>query len=349
MKKVIQAIALTASFALVGLPQKSFAQAPNGAVVDKPSQGLWQILPRFDFGGGSVSEFTDALRLAASPRELNIIVLDQLPETKIAPVKLRDISVQSALQLLRGPLAQGPIDVTWTIAENVMDNPVIYIQRPALVATNRPDGKPLEQHRKTAVLSIQIGPQAKGEEQKNRELLMAVTRDALGEALELGNRSGKDIPEFKFHQPSGLLFVVGEPSDIAIAREVVDRIVEDARLAAKSKASANEIAALNQELETLKGKQASAAKEAVKAIEVHVRSDGVNILDLRQAVESAMKLVPVVSGRTLEVSADPDGLVLRGDRELVRNAENAAIGARTAFLMLKSRQTPSNGSSVEQR
>jgi len=310
--------------------------------------GLKQLLPTFDFQGGSVTEFVDALRLAARPRELNIIILDPMSGTKIAPVKLRNISVESALQLLRGPLTSSPIDVTWIVPENFLDNPVVYIKRPNTVASELAERAVQEQRRKTVVLSSQIGPPRSGEEGKARDMQLALTLDAVGEALNLNVQPGKPNPSIKVHNPSGLLFVVGEPSEIAIAREVVDRIAQEARDAQNAEAPRLEITRLRKELEALKTREATAAAEASKPVEVRVASDGINILDLKLAVESAMRLAPGVAGRKVEISADPEGLVLRGDRELVRNAENAAIGARTA-IFLKSRQAPSSGSSVEQK
>lgn len=311
--------------------------------------GLKQLLPNFEFLGGSVTEFVDALRLAARPRELNIIILDPMSDTKIAPVKLRNISVESALQLLRGPLASSPIDVTWIVPEDFLDNPVVYVKRPNTLASDMAERAVRERRRTTAVLSLQIGRPRSEDEKRKADSWASIALDAIEQALSFNAQSEKTVPTVRYHSPSGLLFVTGETSDLNIAREVVDRISQDIRDARKAEEPKVEIAQLRGELDALKSRDATAAAEALKPIEVRVGSDGVNILDLKLAVESAMRLAPGVVGRKLEITADPEGLVLRGDRELVRNAEIAAIGARTAIFMLKSRQAPSNGAPAEQK
>lgn len=353
MRNVAKSVVFVASLAIAGATSL-FADPPATDPVAAYTKsngnmpGLKQLLPTFDFQGGSVTEFVEALRLAARPRELNIILLDPVSDTKIAPVKLRNISVESALQLLRGPLTSSPIDVTWIVPENLLDNPVVYIKRPNTVASEMAERAVQEQSRTTAVLSLELGPSKPGQEGNERNALAAMMLDAIDQALSFNPQAGKPNPMVRFHQNSGLVFVVGEPSQVAIAREVVSRISQEARDAQNAEAPKIEIARLRRELEALKAREASAAAEVLKPIEVRVSFDGVNLLDLKLAVESAMRLAPSVPGRTLEVSVDSKGLVLKGDRELVRNAENAAIGARTA-LFLKSRQPDSNGSPVEQK
>jgi len=341
--------ALIASFALIASPRPSFAEpVPEAQAGYNGMTGLKQLLPEFDFKGGTVAEFVDALREAARPQELNIIVFDPMTGTKIAPVKLKSISVESALRLLSGPLSSKPVDVSWVVPQDYQDNPVVYIKAPNSVASEMAERAVQEERRKTAVLSSQIGPPREGEEGKAREMQLAITLDAVGEALNLNVQPGKPLPNIRFHNPSGLLFVVGQPSEIAIAREVVNQIAQDARDAHSAQAQQVGIAQLQRELDALRARDATAAAEALKPVEVRVSSDGVNLLDLKLAVESAMRLAPNVPGRNLEVSVDSKGLVLKGDRELVRNAENAAIGARTA-LFLKSRQPSSNGSPVDKK
>ncbi|MBX3390087.1 MAG: hypothetical protein KF691_11625 [Phycisphaeraceae bacterium] len=198
MRNLAKSVVLVASFG-IAISTCVFADPPATDPVAAYTNangnmpGLKQLLPTFDFQGGTVTEFVDALRLAARPRELNIIVLDPMPDVKIAPVKLRNISVEGALFLLRGPLTSSAINVEWTIPENPWDNPVVYIKRPNTVASEMAQRAAQEQRRKTAVLSLQIGPQKKGDEETARNAQIATTLDAVSEALnqnvQPGNRS----------------------------------------------------------------------------------------------------------------------------------------------------------------
>lgn len=336
MRNFARSVFLFASFAIgstTSLVADQPATDPVAAYTNANGvmPGLKQLLPTFDFQGGSVTEFVDALRIAARPRELNIIVLDPMSDTKIAPVKLRNISVESALKLLRGPLTSSPIDVTWIVPENFLDNPVVYVKRPNTVASELAERAVQDQRRSTAVLSLQLGRPSSQDELNKVNTWASIALDAIEQALSANPRPGRPNPMIRFHASSGLLFVVGEPSDIAIAREVVDRFSQYVRDARATDETQKEIDRLRREIKQLQSRETNTKAEAEKQVSLVIEMSSGSQLAARQAIESVLLRELAKGEAGLEIENDEKGLVISGPQTLVNRAALVARGAKVAM------------------
>jgi hypothetical protein len=167
-----------------------------------------------DFPGGTVGDFVAALSQATGA-PVNVVIGDaQIASTAMGPVKLRGVTVETAVRVIPSAASPARGQALWDVSriDDQHGAPVFRIRQ---VETDRPGGYPIV----TEVLSLASASSA-GVDAK-------AVLSAVDAALGMLENAGAP-PEIKYHPESALLIVRGTPPQVSTIREVVERVGDDA-------------------------------------------------------------------------------------------------------------------------
>lgn len=179
-----------------------------------------------DFPGGPIEEYVAAVKDAAAPRPVNVVIRGQTSGFTLEPVRLQDVSVSLALKMPEGSVEQrdGSI-VSVRVLERHADagEPVYLLDMQRVVhGAERPGASPAE----VLVLSLnEITTALPGDPPEvvvPAETVLTAVETAIGVA---GGESA--APEIRFHPESSLLIVAGSKEAARATSEVVRNIFND--------------------------------------------------------------------------------------------------------------------------
>jgi hypothetical protein len=187
-----------------------------------------------EFAGGTVAEYVAALRKAAGPSPVNIVVSEAAAQVRLAPVSLKSASVWNAVHVIQaaaggsalGHWQVGPAFEGAPTAESLSGTPVFAVNF-------YPREGPAGAGRFLEVFSIQSIIEGEG---ATPEVLLTAVETAL--KLE---GDGASRAEVKFHKDSGLLLVRGTKQDVRAVEQVVERVRHDMDRRSKDSARSRQI------------------------------------------------------------------------------------------------------------
>lgn len=225
MPRTLRPAVLALCAALASLsPPPALAQdspTPGGAV----ARSTPPFTVTLDFPGGSLANYLDAIRRAAGHNPANIMIRGDAADIQIAPVSLRDITIDQATELIAGPHSEGPrryhVETSRYAAESAAGAAyLVVIHDAGDAAAVRPS--------RVSILTLRdlICP-LPGDPRDSTvpaEVALTAVEAAVAVAAPEGQRS-----KIQFHAESGLLVLAGPPEAISAAEEVLDRIRSDVR------------------------------------------------------------------------------------------------------------------------
>lgn len=197
--------------------------SPNGAVFLAPDREL----VTFDFPGGKVSDFIAMLRAAMAPVPLNVFVDAEAAKQSLPPMKLTKASYYAVLRLLdrsefdeQGRLVQTNVSLVDTTEGQA---PIFKISALAQGGEKTTGFSVLSLN---PIIGLPGSTAATGSQLDAKSVLAAVEA-----AVIASDDQSSSPPTLKFHEPSGLLFVRGTPTQRAAAQEVVQQLRKDVEAA----------------------------------------------------------------------------------------------------------------------
>lgn len=183
-----------------------------------PEQKLFSV----EFPGGTVADYIEAVRKAAG--DVNVVILGNVRDIPMQPVRLAGVDAQSALQVLNEtPRVQKGRGVEVRVSH---EPPNSADELPLFTVHSSLDVQESPRVQKSMVFSV---AEILNQDVKAEDLLTAVQT-----ALEL---LGDDYEpaQIKFHEATGLIIARGHPNQMQDVYEVLDRLTGQARdkLAAK--------------------------------------------------------------------------------------------------------------------
>jgi hypothetical protein len=197
-------------------------ETPQQGGAPAPAQG--GPLVSVDFKGGTLKELAVALR-GATKEPVNISLQGDAAGVEVEPMSLRNVTVESALRAAIGnrigtqflPDGSGLELKFESVQSGPQDASVFVITRSPSSFRNSPP-PPRE---RVEVLSIQR--LVSGDEATTPDVVLT----AIDTGLMLQQNDREPRPQIKFHKDSGLLLIRGDPQDVALASEIVKRMMSD--------------------------------------------------------------------------------------------------------------------------
>lgn len=257
-----------------------------------------------NYAGGTVAAYVEALRKAAQPKPVNVILSRSAAAETIAPISLQNVGLDTALMAIEP--AAGVSSGTWRIRRIDPRSPGVTGGQgtsPAFSidfaeARAAPSAEPAS----VEVFSIASLVRMPGVvedvplldaviRQGEGRLSLQAVLDAVRSALEIGEDRA-DKPELKYHEESSLLIVRGTAKQHRAVRQVIERLEMDRdRTTSRAAEAAKRQRALEIDAQRLR------IDMQVQAQELHVR---------QQELAEALKLVeagaaPTSHRTTLEI------------------------------------------------
>jgi len=246
-------LALLTAACLAGItpPIASGQDKPNPPPPPKARQGMTGLLeqpPRdrptdvlalderitIDFKGGTVEDYIQAVREAAAPKAVNILVPSEVNEILLPTIRLQSVTLWTAWSALEPAIRAQPAGLE--IAITMMgerDRSLVSSEAVQMLVDRHRNrgvplpGDPVRTFDTVEVISIAdlVEPRAGTGEplMKVEDLLAAV--DAAG---KVANEAGNPSPNLKYHPASGVLISRGGPGANALVNEVVSTVRKNA-------------------------------------------------------------------------------------------------------------------------
>lgn len=209
--------------ALLGL---TIATTPVLAQAGDPRPGPSQsAIPTVsvEFAGGTVGEYVASLKKAAGPgTPVNAILSDSASRMALAPISLKSVSVETALQAIEA--AAGSADGVWLIGAigQVMPDVLGGVAQ-AFSVDFRPNERMARgMSRRLVVYSMDEVTGAQGG--VTPEVVLTAIESTLAMQTDPATKA-----ELKYHKESGLLIVRGMAQDVEAVAQVLDRLGDDIR------------------------------------------------------------------------------------------------------------------------
>lgn len=263
----------------------------NAANVSRPES----VRPKhvtIDFPGGTLAEFTDRIR-GALDGEFNLVVSESVRDLPVPPIKLVRASPHFALQALSSSL-DDQVVVRTAGQDNDGERSVTSIAPRSMLAS-RPT--PHNEGFEVFPITERVGPKV--------EALAAIESG-------LSLLHSAKPPQISFHEPSGLLFVVGSQAQVAAVQSVISALEQRA-----GSGRTKEMAWLGEEL--MKAVRASSAQDAsakLKEFEERAAQLEASRIELAAARAAANATVDIVKRDSQE--AKKMELDRRADEEHAR-------------------------------
>ncbi len=191
-----------------------------------------------EFPGGTVANFIEALRQAASPDPVNAVVSDTASRVVLAPVRLRKVALETAIQSIE--TAAGDIG-SWRISRVrlerrdrdplVGESPVFSVlfepKRSSAARSADLVEKPMIQ-----VYSLRDVTDPKPGDPPGVTLVLKpeTVLTAIKSGIELASAESTPTVEIKYHQDSGLLIVRGSPEQTGLVQSTLNALEGDVRM-----------------------------------------------------------------------------------------------------------------------
>lgn len=235
----IAASALLA-FAGMALGQGTTIAAGGGAgQPTTPAPEAVEPLVTVNFPGGSVDAYVRVLRESCK-EPVNVVVSKAAAGIELAPVQLRDATLDAAVEAIQAAAGASNADGSWFISSaSKVRAPgsarVFLVDYRSRAASMKPaaTGVPASDDdlSRIEVISIrQITTPQPGEPAgftlvERPEVVLS----AVEAALAMGDRDGASKPEVRYHQDSGLLIVRAGPSQMRAIQQAVSEISADVK------------------------------------------------------------------------------------------------------------------------
>lgn len=295
-----------------------------------PGDSQGALIGELSFPGGTVKQYVEAIEAAIKPLPLNVMFYDRAEQVLVGAIRLRSVSVGTAMKILNSEIANNSVAVQFGAGKVPGDQGVFFLRG----QMNSVDANILRALT-TSVYSLREWTVA---ESPDAAPLAESRRTAALGAIEQGLSFGIDSnpgPYFKpivrYHPESGLLFVRASGQDQEIAASIVRKLEQSFRDADNSKKSEEDdqkrtlkMLSLEREVDVLRAKLDTAKKPPLLSGVVRVREDiRAKVLDVAREVT---KQYGSIDGN-LEISETPKGIQLKGPGDLVHYAVNAARAA----------------------
>ena len=207
-------------------------------------------LIRLDWTGGTLEEFVKAVQAMTPQQPVNVVLLDDgapagaVNSVKIAPISVRDVTPTALFRSLVHLAPEGSeliVVVTGDTAAAAGDAdpgardagrrtgaPIITIRARRAVGAAEAAAKAARPSVEVIDLSEYLGRDGDGIESGPAKERLDRLMDAVGAALTLDDRPVVEA-ELRIHGPTGLLLVKGDDGQVFLVREVIERIVSQAR------------------------------------------------------------------------------------------------------------------------
>lgn len=179
-----------------------------------------------DFRGGSIGDYLEAVKQAAAPMPVNVIVSDDVARLKANPVELSGVSVEAALTLLGAGAILTPEPLQVFPAAGGRDSAPVYMIRAQHIpesARRRPEPAPPE--RAVRVYSIrdfvEPEPGVPGSLVIDPETIIS----SIDAAMTLHGES--DQRDVLFHPDAGILIVRAGEQELAVVTSLLQEIQLD--------------------------------------------------------------------------------------------------------------------------
>lgn len=305
--------------------------ATSGSVIAiDPRDSQVALIDELSFPGGTVKQYVEAIESAIKPLPLNVMFYDQADKVLVGSIRLRSVSVGTAMRMLNSEIANNSVTVQYAEGKVPGDQGVYFLRG----QMNAVDAN-LLRSLTTRVFSLREwtvaeSPDAAPLADSRRAAALGAIEQGLSFGLE-SNPGPYFKPIVRYHPESGLLFVRASGQDQDIAESIVRKLEQSFRDAdnAKKDQDANEsqrvkIQALQKEVDEFRAKVQAAKAPSPVSESLPVRAD------IRGQVLKATREVAggygSVFGR-LEISEGPTGIELRGPVDLVHHALCAARAA----------------------
>lgn len=179
-----------------------------------------------EFTGGAAKDYIRAVREAARPAIVNVIVPEpEVLQIWMGPITLQEVSPETAMHALEWALAPRHAVKVQLIGENTFgvlaDPPLHEMQARRMAAAPTEDAR-------MEVISLRdlVEPRPEDAELQVRTLPVEVVLSAARAAVEAAPDAGARA-ELKYHEDSGLLLVRGTPRQASAAMHAIKEIRDD--------------------------------------------------------------------------------------------------------------------------
>ncbi|QKK08215.1 MAG: hypothetical protein HND58_08520 [Planctomycetota bacterium] len=195
------------------------------ALSDASSEHLISI----EFPGGTLREYVDAIKRAAAPEPVNIVVRDNGVEFSIDPVTLTQVSIESALAVIEHS-GQTVVNGRYLHAGARLTKPsgggqpvhVVYVQDLGAEESS-PNRSP--ESRDFLVLQIKELTTALPGDPPESVVPAETVLTAIEAVLEIAGNA--DETKVKYHAPSGLVMIAGPVNSLRAAEQVLSQMSRD--------------------------------------------------------------------------------------------------------------------------
>lgn len=207
-------------------------------------------LIRLDWGGGTLQDFVNEVKAMAPQQPVNVVLFDDGAEggsvtsVRIPPISVRDVTPTVLFRSLVHLAPAGSeliVTVTGDTAAAAGESepgafdaapptgaPIITIRARRAVGAAEAAAKAALPSVEVIDLSEYLGRDGEGIESGPAKERLDRLMDAVGAALTLDDRPIVKA-ELRIHGPTGLLLVKGDKGQVFLVREVIERIVRQAR------------------------------------------------------------------------------------------------------------------------
>ncbi len=302
------------------------------------------LIGDLNFPGGTVKQYVEAVEAAIKPRPLNVMFYDQAAQVLVGAVRLRSISVGTAMRMLNSEIANNSVKVQYTDGKVPGDQGVYFLRG----QMNAVDANLLRSLTTRAFSlrewTVAESPDAAPLAESRRAAALGAIEQGLSFGVE-SNPGPYFKPVVRYHPESGLLFVRANGEDQQIAESIVKQLDESFRGAEDSKrdsgrlqAMAQKIAGLQRELEEARTKLDSKGSQLPTTVLVPI-PESIQAKAIAIAT-TALSRDSVVVGTALEFTPTQLGVQVRGAPDRVSRAQAALIAAAAAISELGAGQQP---------
>lgn len=235
--------------------------------VSAQQQGIGGEAPSFmnpivsiDFPGGTVKAYVDAIRKAAAPQPVNVILSQEAAEATIAPISLKTVALDTALLAIQP--AAGAASGSWNITRinpRTQEAPVTAAA-PAFSIELFPRARAAGPTAPVSVEVFSIAALIRPTTGKPTpvQTVLAAVQAAVDLQTDRGARAN-----VKFHEESALVIVRGTDADHRAVRQVLEQLTdEQQQLAHRVDAKEQRIRSLELDMERIAIAIDLAAQEA---------------------------------------------------------------------------------------
>lgn len=342
--KVIVAVTLAS---VVSLPLSVFAKgsgdpkepspaaASQLAKAESTADTRQRVIEELNFPGGTAKQYVEAVEAAIKPRPLNVIFSGDSSQVAVRGIRLRQVSVDTAMRVLHGPLTDEKVWVNFTL-DDAAGNTGVYV----IASQPRDQDARPSNFMSTRTYSLRACTVADSPEDEPRaESMRKVALSAIEQGLSFAGEAMPAPyvrPTVRYHPESGLMFVRASDRDQSVAESIVKQLddsfrgeINRSKKDAEQRAMALKFVSMRQELDDAKSRLAFL--DANPSIEERVLVRPELIERVVAAAKAAIAAEATADAKPLDFFVFDSGVRIQGDTRRVRAAKAAVLAAAAAL------------------